>query len=157
MTRQESTEKLPKFVANQLGITPPLMFRGVSARFFPLRANLDILQQLVDSYINIVPPEAGYFRVPLPYVYLVVLDYGQMGESEMRTGWFSQVEVYFGVALEWYKRVRGQWLFHDWGVITPYIFVNDDVSVPVGRMVFGYQKVLAAVELTKSAWMKNPV
>ncbi|HEY3627717.1 MAG TPA: hypothetical protein VGL00_15615, partial [Terracidiphilus sp.] len=157
MTRQEFTEKLPKFVANQLGITPPLMFRDVSARFFPLRANLDILQQLVDSYINIVPPEAGYFRVPLPYVYLVVLDYGQMGESEMRTGWFSQVEVYFGVALEWYRRVRGQWVFHDWGVITPYIFVNDDVSVPVGRTVFGYQKVLAAVELTNSTWMKNPL
>ena len=157
MTSREFTKKLPDFVADQLGITPPLMFRGVSARFFPLRANLDILQQLVDSYINIVPPEAGYFRVPLPYVYLVILDYGQMGESEMRTGWFSQVEVYFGVALEWYKRVRGQWIFQDWGVITPYIFVNDDVSVPVGRTVFGYQKVLASVELINSAWMKNPV
>lgn len=157
MTRQEFTEKLPPFISSQLGITPPLMFRGVSARFFPLRANLDILQQLVDSYLNIVPPEAGRFRVPLPYVQLVVLDYGQMGESEMRTGWFSQVEVYFGVAVEWYKYVRGQWVFHDWAVITPYIFVNDDVSVPVGRTVFGFQKVLAAVEMTNSHWMKNPV
>lgn len=157
MTSKEFTKKLPPFVADQLGITPPLMFRGVSARFFPLRANLDILQQLVDSYINIVPPEAGYFRVPAPYVNLVILDYGQMGESEMRTGWFSQVEVYFGVMLEWYKRVRGQWIFQDWGVITPYIFVNDDVSVPVGRTVFGYQKVLASVELINSGWMKNPI
>src|ERR1700719_4441596 len=100
MTRQEFTEKLPPFISSQLSITPPLMFRGVSARFFPLRANLDILQQLVDSYLNIVPPEAGHFRVSLPYVQLVLLDYGQMGESEMRTGWFSQVEVYFGVAVE---------------------------------------------------------
>lgn len=157
MTSKDFTKKLPEFVADQLGITPPLMFRGVSARFFPLRANLDILQQLVDSYINIVPSEAGYFRVPAPYVNLVILDYGQMGESEMRTGWFSQVEVYFGVMLEWYKRVRGEWVFQDWGVITPYIFVNDDVSVPVGRMVFGYQKVLASVELINSGWMKNPI
>jgi hypothetical protein len=157
MTRQEFTEKLPPFISSQLGITPPLMFRGVSARFFPMRANLDILQQLVDSYLNIVPPEAGRFRVPVSYVYLVILDYGQMGESAMRTGWFSQVEVYFGVALEWYKRINGQWVFHDWGVNTPYIFVNDDVSVPVGRTVFGFQKVLAAVELTSSRWMKDPV
>ena len=157
MTRQAFTEKLPKFVSSQLDVIPPLMFRGVSARFFPLRANLDILQQLVDSYLNIVPSEAGHFRVPLPYVLLVVLDYGQMGESEMRTGWFSQAEVYFGIQLEWYKRVRGQWVFHDWGVITPYIFVNDDVSVPIGRTVFGFQKVLASVELTNSQWMKNPI
>src|ERR1700740_204976 len=99
MTRQEFTEKLPKFVSSQLSIIPPLMFRGVSARFFPLRANLDILQQLVDSYLNIVPPGAGHFRVPFPYVQLVLLDYGQMGESEMRTGWFSQVEIYFGITL----------------------------------------------------------
>ena len=157
MTRQEFTEKLPPFISSQLGVTPPLMFRGVSARFFPMRANLDILQQLVDSYLNIVPPEAGRFRVPVPYVYLVILDYGQMGESEMRTGWFSQVEVYFGIALEWYKRINGKWVFHDWGVNTPYIFVNDDVSVPVGRTVFGFQKVLAAVELTSSRWMKDPI
>lgn len=157
MTRQEFTDHLPQFVSTELSIIPPLMFRGVSGRFFPLRANLDILQQLVDSYLNMVPPEAGHFRVPFPYVQLVVLDYGQMGESEMRTGWFSQVEVYFSVTLEWYKRVNGQWVFHDWGVITPYIFVNDDVSVPVGRTVFGFQKVLASVELTNSRWMKNPV
>ena len=157
MTPEEFTKGLPKFALNQLGVTPPLVFRGVSARFFPLRASLDVLQQLCDNYLNMVPPEAGRFRVPMPYVYLVVLDYGQMGESEMRTGWFSQVEVYFGVPVEWYKRVRGQWVFYDWGVITPYIFVNDDVSVPVGRTVYGFPKVLAKVELTSSQWMKNPI
>ena len=157
MTPEEFTAGLPKFALNELGVIPPLVFRGVSARFFPLRASLNVLQQLCDSYLNIVPPEAGHFRVPMPYVYLVVLDYGQMGESEMRTGWFSQVEVYFGVPVEWYKRVRGQWVFHDWGVITPYIFVNDDVSVPIGRTVYGFPKVLAKVELTSSQWMKNPI
>jgi len=157
MTQEEFTRQLPPFAHNDLRVTPPLMFRGVSARFFPLRASLGILQQLCDSYLNIVPPEAGCFRVPTPYVYLVVLDYGQMGETQMRTGWFSQVEVYFGLAVEWYKRVRGQWVFHDWGVVTPYIFVNDDVSVPVGRTVFGFPKVLATVERSASQWMKNPV
>jgi hypothetical protein len=157
MTGNRFTDGLPLFASDSLNVTPPLTFRGVSARFFPLRANLDILQQLCDSYLNMVPPEAGRFRAMLPYVYLVVLDYGQMGESEMRTGWFSQIEVYFGVPVEWYKRIRGQWVFHDWGVITPYIFVNDDVSVPVGRTVYGFPKVLATVELSKSPWMKNPI
>jgi hypothetical protein len=157
MVPEDFTRYLPPLAYQKLKITPPLTFRHVSARFFPLRANLDILQKLCDSYLNIVPPEAGMFRAPVPYVFLVLLDYGQMGEKEMRTGWFSQVEVYFGVPVEWYKRVDGQWVFHDWGVITPYIFVNDSVSVSAGRMVYGFPKILATVELTNSEWVKNPI
>jgi hypothetical protein len=157
MTREEFTSQLPPIAGDALGVSPPLLFRGVSARFFPLRANLDLLQQLCDGYLNFVPPEAGYFRVAAPYVNLVILDYGQMGEREMRSGWFSQNEVYFGMTLEWYKRVGGKFVFHDWAVITPYIFVNDDVSAPVGRTVYGFQKILAQVELTESKWMKNPL
>lgn len=156
MNLQEFTERLRPFAYNDLGVTPPLTFRNVSARVFPIRANLDVLQQLCDSYLNIVPAEAGRFRVPFPYVNLVVLDYGEMGDA-MRAGWFSQVEVYFGLTVEWYKQVRGQWVFHDWGVITPYIFVNDDVSVPIGRMVYGFPKVLASVELNPSQWLQNPL
>jgi hypothetical protein len=156
MTRDQFTKQLPPFADDDLGVKPPLMFEGVSARFFPLRANLDTLQQVCNGYLNIVPPEAGYFRVPLPFAFLVVLDYGQMGESVMRTGWFSQVEVYFGVPVEWYKLRGGRWVFHDWAVITPYIFVNDDVSVPVGRTVYGFPKVLAQVNQVDSGWIKNP-
>jgi hypothetical protein len=157
MIPEDFTRYLPPLAYNKLKVTPPLTFRHVSARVFPLRANLDILQQLCDSYLNIVPPEAGLFRAPVPYVFLVILDYGQIGEKEMRTGWFSQVEVYFGVPVEWYKCVQGQWVFYDWGVITPYIFVSDSVSVPTGRMVYGYPKILAKVELTNSEWVKNPI
>src|SRR5436305_10913217 len=130
MTPEQFTANLPRFASHDLGVTPPLRFRHVSARFFPLRANLDILQQLCDNLLNQIPVEAGYFRAPLPYVFMAVLDYGQMGEEQMRTGWFSQVEVYFGVPVEWYTCEEGRWVFRDWGVITPYIFVNDDVSVP---------------------------
>jgi hypothetical protein len=157
MTPEEFTKGLPRITLDQLGVKPPLMFRGVSARVFPLRANLDTLQQLVDGYLNFVPREAGYFRAPLPYVFVVLLNYGQMSEAMMRSGWFSQIEVYFGLPVEWYKLVDGQYVFHDWGVITPYIFVNDDISVPVGRTVYGFPKVLASVKQTDSSWMKNPV
>ena len=156
MTPEEFSKGLPQYHANQLGVKPPLVFRGVSARIFPLRANLDTLQQLCDGYLNFVPREAGYFRVPLPYVFIVLLNYGQMSEAVMRSGWFSQIEVYFGLPVEWYKLVDGQYVFHDWGVITPYIFVNDDISVPVGRTVYGFPKVLASVKQTDSQWMKNP-
>jgi hypothetical protein len=156
MTREEFTRSLPPIAFYQLGLKPPLLFRGVTAHCFPISASLDVLQQLCDSYLNIVPKEAGFFRVPWPYVFLTVLDYGQMGEAVMQAGWFSQVEIYFGIFVEWYKRIRGQWEFHDWGVVTPYIFVSDDVSVAVGRTVYGFPKIPAEVKKVDSRWIGNP-
>jgi hypothetical protein len=157
MTTTEFTEGLPPFTNDPLPLKPPFVFNGVSARIFPLRANLDALQQVCDGYLNIVPPEAGRFRVSLPYVFLMVLDYGQIAETVARTGWFAQIEVFFGVPVEWYKFVNGQWVFHDWAIITPYIFVDDDLSVQTGRIVYGFPKVLAKVTETKSEWVTSPL
>jgi len=157
MAGEEFSSRLPRLAGNIADVLPPLVFTGVSARCFPLRASLGTLQRLCDCYLNTVPQEAGYFRVSSPYAYMVILNYGQMGEAVMRAGWFSQLEVFFGVFVEWYKRVAGRWVFHDWGMITPYIFVDDEVSVPVGRLVYGFPKILSKVELAASGWIKDPV
>ncbi len=154
-TADEFTKALPPLSNNPLPIQPPFVFNGMSARVFPLRAHLGTLQRLVDGYMNFVPPQAGYFRVPMPYVYVMLLDYGQVTEAVARIGWFAQTEVFFMVPLEWYKFVNGKWVFHDWAVITPYVFVNDEFSVPLGRTVFGFPKVLARVVSTPDAWIKN--
>jgi hypothetical protein len=155
ITPDEFTKGLPKLTNDPLPIKPPFVFNGMSARVFPLRAHLGMLQRVCDGYLNFVPPEAGYFRVPVPYVYVMLLDYGQVAESVARIGWFAQTEVFFLVPLEWYKFEGGRWVFHDWAVITPYVFVNDDFSVPLGRTVFGFPKVLARVMQTNSAWIKD--
>jgi hypothetical protein len=157
VTPDEFSAQLPKLTDNPLPIKPPFVFNGLSSRVFPLRAHLGALQRLCDGYLNFIPPEAGYFRVPLPYVFVMVLDYGQVAESVARIGWFAQTEVFFMIPLEWYKFVGGQWVFHDWAVITPYVFVNDDFSVPLGRTVFGFPKVLARVTQTPSAWIRDAV
>src|SRR5215472_15574359 len=154
-TPEEFTAALPPLTNNPLPIQPPFVFTGMSARVFPLRAHLGTLQRVVDGYMNFVPPQAGYFRVPMPYVFVMLLDYGQVGEAVARIGWFAQTEVFFMVPLEWYKFVNGKWVFHDWAVITPYVFVNDEFSVPLGRTVFGFPKVLARVVSTPDAWIKD--
>jgi hypothetical protein len=161
MTAAEFTKSLPKLTNNPLPSKPPFTFRGLSSRIFPLRASLDTLQQLCDGYLNFrqdgrpLPPEAGYFRAAAPYAYLMVLDYSQMGEAYLKGGWFSQTEVFFGTTVEWYKLINGKWTFYDWAVITPYIFVNDDFSMPLGRTVYGFQKILAQVAKTKDPWMRD--
>lgn len=157
MTPDDFSKELPPITNNLLPFEPPYLFNGVSARVFPLRASLVALQQLCDRYLNFIPSEAGCFRAVVPYTYLVVLDYGEMSEKVAQIGWFAQLEVLFGVPVEWYKLVNGRWVFHDWAVITPYIFVNDTFSMPLGRTIYGYPKVLAQVTSAPSQWVKNPV
>lgn len=155
MTAKQLTQRLPILTENPLPIQPPFVFNGMSARVFPLRAHLDTLQRVCDGFLNFVPPQAGYFRAPMPYVFMMVLDYGQVAEAVQRVGWFAQTEVFFMVPLEWYKLVNGSWVFHDWAVLTPYVFVDDNFSVPLGRTVYGFPKVLAKVKQTPSAWISD--
>jgi len=157
MTSEEFTNRLPVFANDPLPIKPPFAFKGLSARVFPLRANLDALQQLCNGYLNFVPPEVGRFRAVVPYVYLSILNYGQISEVVTALGWFAQVEVFFCVPVEWYKVVNGKWVFYDWAVITPFIYVDDDISVPTGRGVYGFPKALAKITPSKSQWMTDPV
>jgi hypothetical protein len=157
MTSEEFTNQLPVFANDPLPIKPPFAFKGLSARIFPLRANLDALQQLCNGYLNFVPPEVGRFRAVVPYVYLAMLDYGQISEVVTSLGWFAQVEVFFCVPVEWYKVVNGKWVFHDWAVITPFIYVDDDISVPTGRGVYGFPKALAKITPAASQWITDPV
>lgn len=157
MNADEFTERLPPLTNNPLPIKPPFVFNGMSARIFPLRASLDALQQLCNGYLNFVPPEAGRFRASMPYIFLMVLDYGEVAEAITRIGWFAQMEVFFSVPVDWYRLVNGKWVFQDFAVITPYIFVDDSFSVPLGRTVYGFPKILADITSTPSMWVKDPL
>lgn len=157
MTPEEFTRRLPLFTTNPLPTQPPFGFNSLSVRAFPLRASLDALQQVCNSYLNFVPPEVGRFRAVVPYVYLAILDYGQITAGMTNIGWFAQVEVFFCVPVEWYKVVNGKWVFHDWAVITPFIYVDDDISVPQGRTIYGFPKALGRVTPAASRWLTDPV
>ncbi len=158
MTPEEFTKNLPLFANDTADTKPPFQFKSLSVRLFPLRASLDALQQVCNGYLNFVPLEVGRFRAVVPYAYLALLDYGQISEMEKESsiGWFAQTEVYFGVPVEWYQVVNGKWVFRDWAVITPFIYVDDDFSVPLGRTVFGFPKTLAHVTKAASDWLRDP-
>src|SRR6185503_9023579 len=159
--KDDSSLHLPRFSVPQgsdysLSIKPPLSFSGVTNLVFPLRASLDALQQFCNNYLNIIPRELGYFRVPMPYVYLMLLDYGRMAIDVANVGWLAQREVFFCVPLEWYRYVNGRWVFHDWASICPFIYVDDDLSMATGRAVYGWPKSPAKMTPTVSDWMTDP-
>jgi hypothetical protein len=139
-----------------LTLIPPFQFTDVTVTVFPLRAEADTLQRFVDSYINIVPPEVGIFRVSMPYVYLMLLDYGRLAAQTTNFGCFSQRELVFSVPLDWYRRNDGRLVFHDWASVAPFIYVDGQISLSVGRTSMGWPKSLVKVTPELSGWLQEP-
>lgn len=137
------------------GAAPPFDFDGVTLRVFPLRARLERLQRFVDGYANLIPREAGYFRAFMPYVYLMVINYGRMSIDAENLGWVSQHEVTFSLPLEWYREQGGRLVFQDWAYISPFIYVDNELSMKTGREVYGWPKIMAWPGAEMSAWMEQ--
>jgi hypothetical protein len=128
----------------------------VTARVFPLRASLNILSGFCQSYLN-VAPEVCELRPYLPYVFLVVLDYGRMAIEEANTGWVSQHEVFFSVPLGMWRRNRkGRRRFVKWVVNAPFIVVDNPSSLTTGRETYGWPKVLARLQDNPESWLVDP-
>ncbi len=148
--------ELPDYSGAPMPTRPPFQFSNVVTAVFPLRAQLDSLQRFIDGYLNILPRELGYFRVSMPYVSLMLLDYGKLSAQATNYGWFSQREVLFIVSLEWYKWVDGRWLFHDYATTAPFIYVDAEMSLTLGRTAMGWSKVLVKLTPSLSGWMLDP-
>ena len=142
--------------ASTLQMAPPFSFSDVKMTVFPLQANLARLTQFCDSYLN----QAGefvQFKPFLPFVYLIILDYGKMSAPATQTGWVSQREVAFGVPLQWLEPdENGQMAFKDFAFTTPFIFVDNELSLSTGREVYGWPKLLARLDPRIDEWIKDP-
>jgi hypothetical protein len=75
-------------------------FEGVTARVFPLKADIHCLSDFCKRYYNIVPDDIADFRPAVPYIFLAVLHYGKM-EFPQLGRWISQNEIAFIIPLEW--------------------------------------------------------
>jgi hypothetical protein len=92
---------------------------------------------------------------------MMVINYGSMSAASARAqnfGWVAQCEVTFTVPLERWVRdeVTDAWRFVDWACVSPFIFVDDALSLSTGREVYGWPKVLAEVSADVPLWASNP-
>ena len=145
-----------------------LIFEDVTARIFPLRANARTLQDFIDRYLNREDYcHDFYFRVASPFVYMELINYGKMIDPEVSDVYTTQRELLFMVPLEWYVDDPGgsyrfsgkRYSRHEYFqcFITPFIFVDNPLSVLGGREVYGWPKSLMAVVSQESSWMEDPV
>ena len=140
-----------------LPLKPPFSISNLTTRLFPLRASLDALQGFCNNYLNLMPRELGRFRACSPYVMLMMMDYGSLALEVTNLGWFSQREIMFCVPVEWYRVLDGKWVFQDWAMIPAFIYVDDELSLPMGRTVAGWPKVFVRMTPTLSATMHDPL
>jgi hypothetical protein len=125
---------------------PPVIkmeFPNVGMRFYPLRANPSRLQKLCDDYLNFTAEGDGgppvRFKPAAPFVLMQTVNYDRL-EIE-KIGWLRQHEAIFSVPLEWYRREHGRWVFVDWAMTYPFIYLDHPISIWIGREMYGWPKV----------------
>jgi len=144
------------------GMQQRISFTGVTFRVFPLRASINRLQAFCDSFLNFADDpddvcNGNYFKAAAPMVSFSVLNYGKMSTETENLGWIAQHEVLFSVPVEWYKvNEAGQLVFHDWAYVCPFIFVDNDQSLGVGREVYGWTKVRGWLQPSTNSWTSDP-
>jgi hypothetical protein len=152
---------LPKFnsaIANMLDWPTAIKmdFPKVGMRFYPLRADLARLQKVCDTYLNFVnepndrPPV--YFRPAAPFVLMQTVNYDKL-EIE-KIGWLVQHEVIFSIPLEWYEWKDNQWVFKDWAMTYPFLYLDHPISIWMGREMYGWPKV--PVRVPRLFPLRNP-
>src|SRR5262245_19941546 len=155
MPKPKFNTALGAFEATQQA-SPPVRFDGVTSNVFPLRANMSRLTAFCDDYLNLAP-ELVRFRPAVPWVYLMVLDYGRMEAKVGNFGWVAQHEIAFAVALEGYALREGRGEFVDWASVCPCIFVDNEMSLSTGREVYGWPKVKVSLDADVATWVSDPL
>jgi hypothetical protein len=139
---------------------PPFLFENVTCRVFPIKANMARLVRFCKLYLNMdIPERMVHFRPAIPYVYMMVLNYGSMSPAAIRarnTGWVSQHEVTFTVPLEQWQKRDGRLTFQNWAFTSPFIFVDDEVSLTTGREVYGWPKTTSSIATQRDLWSQDP-
>jgi hypothetical protein len=123
-------------------------YSDVVTQIYPLRASITRLQEFCDSYLNLDGDPPIYFKPAAPWVLMQVVDYGKIASSAANVGWFSQHELAFGVPLLWYKKENSKWVFVDWAMVFPFIFVDNPLSMSGGREIYGWSKSGIQIDAT---------
>lgn len=133
-----------------------MRFPQVGMRFYPLRADLARLQRVCDSYLNFNADHADrppvYFKPAAPFVLMQTVNYDKLEIDQI--GWLRQHEAIFSIPLEWYELKGDSWVFRDWAMTYPFIYLDHPISIWMGREMYGWPKV--PVRVPRLFPLRNP-
>ena len=121
-------------------------YTDVLSQIYPLPADIGALTRFCNDFLNYGSSDPWTFEPAAPWVIMEVVNYGKMAMQSQNYGWVSQHELAFGFPVAWYETgANGQRKFIDWALVYPYIYVDDPLSMSLGRQVYGWAK--AGIEL----------
>ena len=120
------------------------LIQDLTVQVYPLRADMAVLRRFVDSFLNFVddverPP--FYFKPVFPYVFMQLLHYPRLSVPTENLISLGQHEVAFSIPLACYEVLDGKLVFKQFASSTPFIYLDQGVSIVGGRSLFGWPKV----------------
>src|SRR5271163_297834 len=136
-------------------------YSDVVTQIYPLKASVERLHEFCANYLNRDDELPVRFEPAAPWVLMQIVDYGRMALSSVNVGWFSQHELAFGIPVRRYEKEKSKWIFADWAMVFPFIFVDNPLSMSGGREIYGWSmsgiKVDATAPIFEPASARNLV
>jgi len=119
---------------------------SIRVETFHLMARREALQDLCDSWLNeLLPPSVAVFRPAAPLVVCGKVFYPSMADRfAFATGHQSQTEVYFAIPVERWRVDGEREVFVEYGLVMPWMFVDNAESAVEGRERLGFPKEICA-------------
>jgi hypothetical protein len=127
-------------------------YSKVVTHVYPLRASAAKLQSFCNAYLNAQQSEIE-FKVAAPWVLMFVGDYQKM--SGNAGGYVAQREMGFGIPLTYKDNPKDSKELRKWALVCPFIYVDNPMSMLLGRQVYGWSK--ARIIVDKNPPDLNPV
>ncbi len=131
-------------------IPPPYTFPGVTINSFELEADIEVLKDLCDEFLNIgdVDQRGFEYRPLLPYVALEILYYPKLislKPPQSHWGYISQNEAYIRFPVVKYDLLGFFLVPVEVSNFFPFLFVDSSWSAFSGREVIGFPKVTGVI------------
>ncbi len=134
-------------------------FKNTVLRFFPLAADINKLQAYCDRYLNFTgekPYAPIRVKAAAPYVLLELNDYPKMEIADAGT-WLRTRELIFAIPIEYYLQdPTGILHFQNWGLVFAFIYIDNPISIAIGREVYGILKAQVSVLDEPATPYSNP-
>lgn len=117
---------------------------------FLFKADINLLQQVCDNWLNKPTNEDVYYQVLLPSVLVTFADNKQCGPtSEPYCNWgvVNYSEAIFSIFVVRLAKEGEVWVAKHLSAIVPYIFVSDTIAMVTGREIYGLPKVLGWINM----------
>ena len=132
------------------------LYTNVTTHIYPLRADQDKIQNFCERYLNLEPRNPYCtFSAAGPWMLMQVCEYPKMSFADpaghFAHRWFAQHELAFGIPVMCTYRDHTR----EFGMVYPFIFVDNPLSMEGGRQIYGWPKAGIDIATTPPEFRPN--